>query len=340
MEEITTNKNNKSIKGKIIDIVSWVLVLSIFLSSLFLLITRKGDGAIQIFGHRYDVVLRNSMSTKNEKYLSFLEGTTQIQKMDVVRSEVINSHSELNIYDVVLFKDPKIGTNMHRIVDKKVHRQNEVYLQEATILDNGGISLSTHNASIYTNGIIFTKAVFEIQSKSPTFSNGYYFALNNSSSPYELETTSVGEFYRHKITIANTNTYRTNIQIVHSQIFDYGSELFTKISIDSSLGNIDIGGGDFIATENNIYQFFNHTTYLYEIRGDASNTSDGWFEIEAIYSRVDKIVPKAGYFVRYITSIPGIIMLIGIGLIIIVADYFLDYFDKKDKNPKKTMNTQ
>ena len=83
MEQETTKKIGKSKKGKIIDIVSWVVVLLLFGTSSFLLLTRKSDGTVQVFGNRFDVVLTTSMSSKNPEHLDFLNGTSQIQKMDI-----------------------------------------------------------------------------------------------------------------------------------------------------------------------------------------------------------------------------------------------------------------
>jgi len=42
------------------------------------------------------------------------------------------------------------------------------------------------------------------------------------------------------------------------------------------------------------------------------------------------VIPKMGHVVRFITSIPGVIMLVGIGVLISVASYFLSK-NKKDE---------
>ena len=339
MEEITTKKIGKSKKGKIIDIVSWVIVLILFGTSLFLLITRKSDGTLQMFGHRYDVVLRTSMATRNPEHAEFLENTYQIQKMDVVRSKILDDSVSLDVYDVVLFKDPKIGTNMHRIVDKKVDTQDEVYLQESIISEDGSILLSTHNAAIYTNTFTFSSAYFEIYSESSTFSEGYYFSINNVVTTYSVTSEQVGSKYCYKITVNNPKKYPSKLTVVHSKAFEYSSESFQRISFDSANGYFSLNGKDFESVDTDLYKHISNVTYEYEIRGDAAKTEDGWFKRSDIYSKVDQVVPKAGYVVRYLTSIPGIIMLIGLGLIIVVVDFLLDRADKK-KNKKQEIQTE
>lgn len=334
MEKITTKKIEKSKKGKIIDIVSWVIVLLLFGTSLFLLLTRKSDGTMQMFGSRYDVVLRTSMASRNPEHAEFLKGTTQIQKMDVVRSKLANSKTVLNVYDVVVFKDPKIGTNMHRIVDKKVDTQDEVYLQESIISEDGSILLSTHNAAIYTNSFWFTSASFEIYSDSDTFSDGYYFAINNFVSTYDVTSKKVGTKYCYTVTVNNPYKYPSSLTVVHSKVFTYDSEQFRKISFKAKNGNIKLTGKSFIEIEPGLYQKISNIRYTYKIRGDAAKTEDGWFYIEDIISKVDKVLPRAGYAVRYLSSIPGIIMLVGIGLIIVATDFFLDRLDKKKQTKK------
>ena len=330
MEKSTTKKINKSKKGKIIDIVSWVIVLLLFSTSLFLLLSRKANGTMQVFKTRYDVVLRTSMASRNPEHADFLKGTTQIQKMDVVKSKVVDSKTKLNVYDVVIFKDPKVGTNMHRIVDKQVDTQDEIYLQETIINTDGSILLSTHNAAIYTNSFVFTSATFEIYSESESFSDGYYFSINNVATTYNITSKKVGGSYCHKVTVNNSYKYPSKLTIVHSKVFEYGSESFKRLSFNASNGKIDLNGKKFKATEDpNIYEHISNIRYTYEIRGDAAKTHDGWFGIEDIEAKVVKVLPKAGYVVRYLTSIPGIIMLVGIGLIIVVTDFLLDYADKK-----------
>ena len=342
MEQETTKKIGKSKKGKIIDIVSWVVVLILFGTSLFLLLTRKADGTVQVFGNRFDVVLTTSMASKNPEHEEFLNGTSQIQKMDVVRSKLVNINTELNVYDVVVYKDRRIGTNMHRIVDKKVDTQDEVYLQEATINEDGSILLSTHNAAIYTNTFVFASATFEIYSESDTFSDGYYFAINNVVTTYSLTSEQVGSLYCYKVTINNPYKYSSKLTMVHSKAFAYESEQIRRLNFDAAKGYISLNGNNFTLKETDLYECISNKSYLYEIRGDAAKTEDGWYEISEIYSCVDQVIPKAGYVVRYLTSIPGIIMLVGIGLVIVVADFLFEYVDKKKNKEilEKDINTE
>lgn len=319
-------------KGKILDIISWVLVLFIFATSLTLLIARKSNGSLAIFGNRYDVVLSGSMSYKNEEHKDFLEGhDDQIQKMDVVRSKLVDKNTDLKIYDIVLFRDNMGRTNMHRIVDKRLQTQDEFNLQEATIEDNK-IILANHDSAIYTNAISFTTVEVTFASNSETFSDGYYFSFGGVAHEYAIETSGNEGTYEHKITISKTSSAPVKFVIVHNKAFEYTSEQITNIKMNAYNGEISIDGTSFEAGSE---QYTTNITYEYMIRGDAAKTEDGWFGIESIYSRVNKIIPKAGYFVSYITSLPGIIMLIGVGLVIIGVDFGIDYFSKKEKKQKE-----
>ncbi len=326
----------KITKGKILDIISWVLVLAIFATSLTLLITRKSKGTIAIFGNRYDVVLSGSMSYKNEEHLDFLNGhDDQIQKMDVVRSQVVDKNSDLNVYDIVLFRDTYGRTNMHRIVDKRAQSQDEINLQEATISEDR-IVLANHNSAIYTNAISFTTVEVTFVSKSETFSDGYYFSFAGLAQEYDLKTNPHGDMYEHKITITKKSTAPVKFVIVHNKAFEYASEQIINFKMNAYNGEISINGKSFPEGSE---QLVTNVIYEYMIRGDAAKTEDGWFNYESIYSKVNKIIPKAGYFVSYITSIPGIIMLIGLGLIIIGVDFGVDYFSKREKKKQLTDNT-
>ena len=330
------NLSKNKLKGKkIFDIVSWVVVSLLFISSLVLIITRKNSGSIDIFGSRYDVVLATSMSYKNEEHLDFLKGhNDQIQKMDVVRSKTVNKNTKLNVYDIVLFKDPHIGTNMHRIVDKRFYYQDEVYLQDVDIDENSNIVLKINNSAVYTNNdFAFKHAEITFVSDSKDFSDGYYFSSGGTVLDKTVKTTKSGNKYLHKVVINKDSDRPQKFAIVHSKDFVYTSEVIKNITLKSINGTISVNAKAFSLIEegNDDYQYITNVQYEYEIRGDAAKTSDGWFTIKSIYSKVDKIIPQAGYFVRYITSIPGIIMLIGLGLLIVGVDYGLEYFSKKEK---------
>ncbi len=326
----------KITKGKIFDIISWIVVLLLFGSSLFLLISRQSNGSVLIFGNRYDVVLSNSMSYKNEAHLDFLNGhDDQIQKMDVVQSRAVDKNSEINVYDIVLFRDKTIGTNMHRVVDKQVKNIDYFYLKDAAIT-NEEISLNQYGSKIYTStNLHFTTLELTFVSSNASFSNGYNVSLNTHLYlDLTVETKQVADKYEHKLTAKKSTDAPGKLIIGHNKEFDYGSEVITSIKLDSTYGDININGSNFELIDG-IYTSINNITYEYMIRGDAAKTEDGWFTIDQIYSKVTKIIPKAGYFVSYITSVPGIIMLVGIGLLIVVADVGLDLIAKKEKEKKK-----
>ena len=332
------NLSNKNSKGKkIFDIISWVVVSVLFLTSLTLLIVRKSTGSLTLFGNRYDVVLSNSMSYKNEEHKDFLKGhNDQIQKMDVVRSKTVDKTTKLDVYDIVLYKDSRLGTNMHRIVDKKVHLQDELYLQQVDINDNKDIVLKVHDSAVYSNNTFsFKHGEITFVSESETFSDGYYFSSSGDVLDYTVNTTKKGSSYYHKVIIDKTSDRPGKFAIVHNKAFIYGSEVIQKIYFKTANGKINTNGKNFSLVEDDNYQFITNVTYEYEIRGDAAKTSDGWFTIDKIYSKVNKIIPKAGYITRFVTSIPGIIMLVGLGLIVIGLDFGLEWIDKKEKEKNK-----
>ncbi len=341
MKNENLGKNKKTTKWKIIDIVSWILVIALFATSLTLLISRKANGRLDIFGSRYDTVLTTSMASRNEEHAEFLKGTSQIQKMDVVRSKTVNKKTKLKVKDVVLFNNPYIGVDMHRIVDIKVEQQDEIYLKKTTVSESGGINLLDGNAAIYTNTIHFTQAEFDIYSKEQLFSNKYVFSIDKAEQAYSHEVKQIGEKYCHTITLTKANAKACEITMVPKGGYDYSLETIKEIRINSTYGELKLNGKDFTVSEDeNILQCIRNTSYLYEIRGDAAKTSDGWFSIDKIYSRVDKVIPKAGYMTRFFTSSPGIILLIGLGLIILAGDFLIDFLDKKDKKQSEEKETK
>ena len=136
-------KFNKKTK-LILDIVSYVFVFLFFVAALASCILKFSGVKFNVFGSRYDVVLTDSMSEKNEKYKEFLEGhDDQFNAFDVVKSEKIEKQSDIKLYDVVLYNDPNIGLNMHRIVNIVEDGKDTIKATDSsikTIGDYSGIS--------------------------------------------------------------------------------------------------------------------------------------------------------------------------------------------------------
>ena len=61
----------------------------------------------------------------------------------------------------------------------------------------------------------------------------------------------------------------------------------------------------------------------YLIRGDKAKTEDGWFERDRIYSKVELVIPKMGYVMRFLSSPWGTVMLVGLALIPFVYSAFI-----------------
>ena len=118
MEEVKTKK-----KHKVINIILDVACVLLFVFSAYCLILKFTNNSIYLFGIRNDVVLTDSMSYKNDdpKVQEFLNGhDDQLQIGYLTFSEKVNENTELNIYDIVIFKNRDTGLEtIHRIVDIK-----------------------------------------------------------------------------------------------------------------------------------------------------------------------------------------------------------------------------
>ena len=136
--------------------------------------------------------------------------------------------------------------------------------------------------------------------------------------------------YEHKMTFLR-DSYRPVKLAIHSAITDIDAYI-TKWEIDCDTTNdINVTVDDYIPTpEKSNSKLFN-IYYLYEIRGDKAKTSDGIFTSDVLISKVTGVAPKLGYVVRFLTSIPGIIFIIGLALISTLGGYFLNR-NKNNKN--------
>ena len=151
----------------------------------------------------------------------------------------------------------------------------------------------------------------------------------------EISTVTSGSYYIHKVKATSSVIRPGKFGLLHATSFDYSSDIINSVYIDSTHGSFTVTGNSFTVESEDTYKYFTNTEYEYETRGDAANTADGWITIDKIYSKVNKIIPKAGYFVSYITSTPGIIMIAGLGLLILGVDFGLEFIDKKEKQKKR-----
>ncbi len=318
----------------VFDIISYVFIGIALTLALLGIIVKANNGTIYLFDIRADVVLSDSMSEKNAKYIDFLKGhDDQIQKLDLVFSKKVNSETELNVYDIVLFNNPGIGTTVHRIVGKEEKRKDVVRVEKPifTTLDGVDvIQLNEIDSSIETNVTSYQNVEIELYSTN-TYDERYNFYTGTSSSVVKVETTTVGEYYLHKISIKRDTSAPSQFLISHKDYRDYSGDYFASISIDSTYGNILLTPNKLSLESGGKYVYNTNVSYQYEIRGDKAPNSDGKFGIEDIYSKVTWTFPKAGYFIRYITSIYGVILLVGVSVILITTQFLLEYLDKKNK---------
>lgn len=113
----------KKKKVNISSIVIYIACAFLFVFAAFEIAVKLSHNSIYLFGVRSDAVLTDSMSYINEDPVvqEFLKGhNDQLQVGDLVYSEKVTSDTELNIYDIVIFKSYDTGREtIHRIVDIK-----------------------------------------------------------------------------------------------------------------------------------------------------------------------------------------------------------------------------
>ena len=336
-----TDSKKRSTKSLVLNIISYVVAGILLSVTAFGIIARLTSGGnLYIFGTRFDVVLTDSMSSKNPEN-TYLDGIdNQIQPLDLAISKKVNSEKDLNLYDIVLFNNPGIGTDMHRIINKTLIGSTKFVIKEASFSTIGtveGISLSNYTSGIVTN-VIYPKEITLVTfSKELTRENTLDICIRNEVLVPELEYEEKdgGLYTKYKI----TRDYTTpgNLLINHVKSYDYTKQLVLSCNVTLYGDNLEemniekqnlvIEGEDYVAQFNQ--------TYEYEIRGDKSNTSDGThFTKEDIMAKVVKAIPKLGYLIRYLTSMWGIIMFASIGVIIIAFDIGMIILRKKEEKAK------
>ena len=126
MENIKENKTKKTW-----DIVSWILVVIIFLIALFGLFLKIRKNQVYFFGNRYDAVLSDSMATTNEVIRIDYEEkgwTNQFKKGALLVSTKIVESTDLKEGDVVIFVNPDSNKiTSHRIVKISFNGNENVY---------------------------------------------------------------------------------------------------------------------------------------------------------------------------------------------------------------------
>ncbi|MCR4879664.1 MAG: hypothetical protein K5906_01745 [Bacilli bacterium] len=321
-------KKVRKILGKILSPLLVVFLFSIVTISLVYKFT---NNTFYFFNYRNDVVLSNSMSYKNEEHLEFLNGhDDQIQKGDLVISKKITNSMPLNVYDIVLFKNPSIGTDMHRIVEKDYDGEKFTFTSikvgekfGKTLFYGDQPSFSIKLNTIYS----FSKMDAVIYSENPFDKSELYF----NTSAIDSDVTVVSElqeggYYKNIVSLDKVSPYLTTFSITRKS-YIYLS-YFESVRLYGGSTECLITSDIITGEEKQNYIF--HPIEKFMIRGDAAKTEDGWFYREDIYSKVTNRIPKIGYFISFLSSPYGVIMIVGLAIIPVVYSFFTD--KRKGKN--------
>ena len=326
-------ENKKKTIKKVLDVASYVAVFLFFIMALVSCILKFSGVKFNVFGSRYDVVLTDSMSSKNEKYKAFLEGhDDQFDAFDVVKSEKVENQSDIKLYDVVLYDDPKIGLNMHRIVNIVEDGKDIISARSSTIKTIGnytGISFNDITSRFKSEFMQFDEIEMTVLSLEDGDGNLFDFNCSGTNlSPVITKTNENGSFiFTYKV--INTEKAPGYMYITYKNIHNYDNDLIINLKVNASSGLIDAKASDFTQSGDELVGEFNHS-FRFETRGDKADTSDGMISFSKIEGRVVKRIPKLGYFLRFMESIWGSIMFILLGFLILGSAILRDYLDKKE----------
>lgn len=325
METNKLQKNRKIIS----NILSYSLIGLLFLIVTMSLIYKTTDQPFYFYNLRYDVVLTDSMSRKNEEHLDFLKGhNDQIQAFDFVVSEKITDDTKLDVYDIVIFNNPSIGTDMHRIVNvENVGDTFELdYIKRDRIANYDVFKFSELSSSIFLKtAYSFTDIEIVTYSETPFEEDEFHFMVNNV--PIEVEATyqeSNSTLYRNTIKYHRNSKSPATFTIT-KRSYEFNS-YFESIKLYRGSKHCLITPKVINGQEKQMYM--DNISQKYLIRGDKAKTDDGWYTREQIQSKVIRVLPKFGYVARFLSSPYGAIMIIGLACIPII--YWM-IFDKKEK---------
>ena len=310
---------------KIFANIAFYLVLAIIYSfAIFAVVTKFTNGTIYLFNSRTDVVLTDSMSVRNENHAEYLSDTTQIQPFDMVVSQKITDETELKEKDCVLFHSPNYHNELvvHRIVHVYEEGiQFKVTDATKTTFNNEDVfKLNTAESEVMMGTLDYSKISITAYTSSISTS---YLVLSQGKNPVEtvVETTSISEgIYQHTISYSRTSTAPFKTFITKGSDIDV---YISSIAYEAeSTGTLTFNASELNLDESNNYKKLFNAYYLYEIRADKSNSSDGIFERDKLVAKVTNVIPKMGHVVHFIQSLPGIIMLVGLTILITVASFF------------------
>lgn len=303
-----------------------------FFFALVCAIAKFQGAQFTILGNRYDVVLTNSMSEKNEKYKDFLEGhDDQFKAFDLAVSTRIEKPEDLKVYDVIIYNDRYVGTNMHRIVGIQENGHDEVLFDKCEVTTLGeqkGIELTDIDSQVSTSSLSFQECEMVVYSELPGEEQRYNFGSIHGIVNPTIKVENFGNGKKITYSIKKESTAPEKMLISHSQIFDYSKERILSINIKASSGEINVIPDDLKPVNGTLGCIYN-VDYRFEIRGDKADTSDGFYSFNEIQSKVVRNIPGMGYLIRFLNSIWGGIMFLLLGFLIILFQVISDHMDKK-----------
>lgn len=307
-----------------------VIVYALAIASV---IVRINGGALYLFGNRYDVVLSNSMATKNEKHLDFLEGTTQFQKNDIIVSSKVEENTEINVKDVILFLNQDYNNNLtaHRVVN--IIEEGILFTINSTeqveFSATKCIKLKNVDSLITLVGSKVTKVEFEYYS-AQEYEEIFYVKFEEYKYTPVNETEKIGDYYLHKCVVNRSKPFTANTYLGFNEFED---AYIKNISYTLDDGKMYTFAGDELITKDDNFQKRFDYKVFYETRGDAASSSETHpVPRDGVIAKVHSIIPGIGVVVRFITSIYGIILLIGIGIVITLNSFLIDKYLSKKEN--------
>lgn len=315
-----------SYRKKVSRILCYSLVGFIFFIIAIALLYKATKRTFYFYNHRYDVVLTDSMSVKNEKYKDFLQGTKQIKAFDFVVSERITNKTKLKVLDVVIFDNPDIGMDMHRIVD--IDRIGDTVkfenIGEEKVGDVDVLKFTSPSSSIVLKDeFCYTDVEVVNYSQEAFDENEYYFNVGPTFiTPNITSTLESNGYYKNIITYHKDSSAPATFSITKKS-YDFKSS-FASIKLHGAKKEILINNSTFKQAEDGEFMF--NITEKFLIRGDKANTDDGWYEKSKLQSKVIMVLPKLGYPIRFLASPYGTILLVGL-MFIPLTYWFI--FDKK-----------
>ena len=319
-------------RKKVSKILGYSLVVFVFAIVAIGMFYKFAKKTFYFFNTRADVVLTDSMSVKNEKYEDFLKGTKQIQAFDFVISKRITDKTKLKVYDVVIFDNPDIGIDMHRIVEINQVGDNFIFdnISEETINDIKTFKYAAPSSSIVLEDTFsFTDLEIVTYTQNAYDEDEYYFNIGNYPiTPIVVSNLDTNGYYKNTISYHRDSAAPTSFSITKKN-YECNS-YFESIKLSGGKKSITINSETIKQAVDGKYAF--NISEKYRIRGDKANTDDGWYEKKQLKAKVVNVIPKVGFVFRFLSTPFGAIMLIG--LMFIPISYWT-FFKKKLEQGKE-----